>query len=73
MNIQTKKYMLIEWITNINDQKLIDNLFKFVDETNWWDEISDAEKESIERGLKDLQEGKFVEHSEAKKLYKKYL
>lgn len=73
MNIQAKKYQLIEWITSIQDVRLIDRLAKISEESDWWDDISDAEKESIERGLKDLDEGRYVDHSEAKKLYEKYL
>ena len=48
----------------------------FVEEhkdNDWWNEISDAEKNSIEMGLKDAEEGKVVPHSEVKKLYEKYL
>ena len=48
----------------------------FVEEhkdNDWWNEISDAEKNSIEMGLKDSEEGKVVPHSEVKKLYEKYL
>ena len=73
MNVQAKKYQLIEWITNIQDTKLIDRLVKIADESDWWDNISEAERSSIERGLKDLDEGRFVDHSEARKLYEKYL
>lgn len=42
-------------------------------ENDWFKELSEAEKNSIEMGLKDSSEGKFVPHSEAKKLYEKYL
>ena len=73
MNVQAKKYQLIEWITNIQDTKLIDRLVKIADESDWWDNISEAERSSIERGLKDLEEGRFVDHSEARKYYEKYL
>ncbi len=73
MNIQAKKYKLIKWITNIQDSKLIDKLVKIADETDWWDEISEPEKTSIEKGLKDLEEEKVIYHSEAKKIYEKYL
>ena len=48
----------------------------FVEEhkdSDWWNEISDAEKNSIEMGLIDAEEGKVVPHSEVKKLYEKYL
>lgn len=73
MNIQVKKYQLIAWITSIQDAKLIDRLEKIAQKSDWWNEISDTEKASVERGLKDLEEGRSVEHFEAKKLYEKYL
>ena len=59
--------------TNIQDTKLIDRLVKIADESDWCDNISEAERSSIERGLKDLDEGRFVNHSEARKHYEKYL
>jgi hypothetical protein len=59
--------------TNIQDTKQIDRLVKMADESDWWDSISEAERSSIERGLKDLDEGRFVDHSEARKLYEIYL
>ncbi|MCY0968978.1 DUF2683 family protein [Chryseobacterium wangxinyae] len=42
-------------------------------EEDWYDELSDAEKKSIELGLKDIEEGRVVAHSEVKKLYEKWL
>lgn len=50
--------------------------FDFVEESpeeDWYDELSDAEKKSIELGLKDIEEGRVVAHSEVKKLYEKWL
>lgn len=73
MNVQAKKYQLIEWITNIQDIKLINKLVKIAEDSDWWDYISEAEKASIERGLKDIAEGRVVEHSEVRKIYEKYL
>ncbi len=73
MNVQTKKYQLIEWITSIQDTRLINKLVKIAEETDWWDNISDAEKTSIDQGIRDLEEGRYVNHSEARKHYEKYL
>lgn len=42
-------------------------------EEDWYDELSDAEKKSIELGLDDIKEGRVVAHSEVKKLYEKWL
>lgn len=36
---------------------------------DWWDEISDAEKESIEEGLKDIEEGRVISHEDFLKSY----
>jgi predicted transcriptional regulator len=42
-------------------------------EEDWYDELSDAEKKSIELGLKDIEGGRVVAHSEVKKIYEKWL
>ena len=40
---------------------------------DWWDETSDEEKESIEKGLEDANSGKLKPHSEIRKKYEKWL
>ncbi|MCK9453212.1 MAG: hypothetical protein M0Q90_16065 [Bacteroidales bacterium] len=69
MDIQSKKYHLIEWITQIHDTQLLDKLMKLATDKDWWNEISQAEKDAIEEGLQDLSENKFHDHSEVEKLY----
>jgi hypothetical protein len=77
MNIQAEKLKLIEWIARLNDSKAIEKLKQFREgyskSSDWWDEISITEKESIERGLKDIEKGKVHSHDSAKKIYGKYL
>ena len=73
MTIQAKKYQLIEWITSIQDTRLINKLVKIAEESDWWDDISKAEQSSIERGILDLTKGKSIDHQKAKKIYEKYL
>ena len=73
MDIPAKKYRLIEWITNISDSKLIDKLIKIAETTDWWNEISDAERRSIEKGLKDIENNRVFDHTEVKKKYEKYI
>ena len=73
MNIHAEKIKLIEWITRVQDNSIINKLLKVKEESDWWDEISSEEKTSIEQGLQDIKEGKGIKHSEAKKLYEKYL
>ena len=77
MNIQAEKLGLIEWISKINDSSIIKKLQRIHDEyskpSDWWDEISIEEKESIQRGLKDIEEGRVHSHESAKSIYEKYL
>ena len=57
MNIQTEKLKLIEWVSGLQDAELVEKLkeIQVQYETN---PISKAEWESIERGIKDIEEGK---------------
>lgn len=73
MDILAKKYQLIEWITNISDSNLLDKLMKIAETTDWWNEISEAERKSIEKGLKDIEENRVFDHSEVRKKYEKYI
>lgn len=40
-----------------------------IHENDWWNEISDAEKELIELGIKDFEEGNVVSHEDFLKSY----
>jgi predicted transcriptional regulator len=61
----------------LKDKSLIDYLNTIKDsissDTDWWDELSDDQKASIERGMKDIEEGRFHTHESVKKKYERYL
>ena len=77
MNIQTEKLHLIEWISKLNDSSVINQLKKIKDNysksKDWWDSLKKEELDSINRGLKDFEEGKIHAHETARKIYEKYL
>lgn len=74
INIETKKLALIQWLTSLNDVSMIDKIMELKEEKkDWWNEISDEEKESIEKGLSDAESGKLTPHSEIIKKYEKWL
>lgn len=66
MDIQTEKIGLIQWIADLKDTSIINKLkevrrkHSFSDD--WWDEISEAERKSIEKGLSDIKEGRVHSH-----------
>lgn len=59
----------------IEDVSLLDKLaeLKELSTRDWWEEISDAEKESIAKGLKDADAGRLKSHSEARAICEKRL
>jgi predicted transcriptional regulator len=76
MNLDSEKVKIINWIASLTDESMIVKIKLLKDyptETDWWDEISEAEKASIERGLEDIKAGRVIDHSEVKKLYEKWL
>ncbi len=75
MNIQNAKIDLIQWLTTLEDKSLIQKILELrkTQTKDWWNEISDLEKSSIEKGIVDAQNGKITPHSEARKVYEKWL
>ncbi len=71
MDIQIKKLDLIEWIIQLNDVELLSKIKNIRD--NSLNIISEEEKKSINKGLKDIKEGKTHSYEEVKKVYEKYL
>jgi hypothetical protein len=75
LNIQERKLELIQWLSVLDDVSLIEKVAKVRDESvsDWWNEISEAEKESIATGIKDADAGLLKPHSEARAKYEKWL
>jgi hypothetical protein len=77
MNIQSEKLSLIEWISRLNDNSIIERLREIKEDysksDDWWDSLKKEELESINRGLKDLDEGRIHSNETARKIYERYL
>lgn len=73
--ILDKKIELIQWLSSLEDKKIIEKLIQFRKETNddWWETISADEKASIEKGIEDSDNNNLKPNSNAKKLYEKWL
>ncbi|NOZ35681.1 MAG: hypothetical protein GXO80_10335 [Chlorobi bacterium] len=74
-NIQNIKIELIQWLTTVDDSSLIQKILDLrkSQTKDWWNEISEAEKISIEKGISDADNGKLNSHNEARKIYEKWL
>lgn len=66
------KQELIDWINQLEDQAMLENV-KMLKEgsegKDWWNEVSDAEKEGIKRGLDDVEAGRTISHEDFLKKY----
>lgn len=52
LQIQNKKLELIQWLSTIEDLKFLEKISDLISHKrnkDWWNEISDAEKKSIEK------------------------
>ena len=74
-HLADKKLELIQWLSSIEDSAVINKIIAIKNQANieWWNSISDNEKQSIEFGLQDADAGKLNSHSKAKELYEKWL
>lgn len=73
--IQHKKIELIQWLSTLDDISIVEKIIQLrkTETSDWWKEISNEEKVSIEKGIIDADAGKLKPHSEARSFYKKWL
>jgi hypothetical protein len=67
------KLELIEWLTKLEDDETIRYLKVVKDsklsDHSWWDDLSQNQKNGINQGLKDIDEGRVTPHDEVLKKY----
>lgn len=77
MNTQLldKKIELIQWLSSLEDNSIIEKLiqFKKTETKDWWQVVSDEERESVVKGIEDAENNKLSSHSSARNLYEKWL
>ena len=73
MGHEAIKLELIEWLTKLDDNETIEYLKIVKDsrsaDNDWWDDLSDAQKQGIERGLNDIKNGRTISHDDVKGRY----
>ena len=73
MGHEAIKLELIEWLTKLEDNEIIDYLKIVKDSRNdshdWWHDLTEKQKAGIQKGLRDIDEGRTVPHDEVVKKY----
>jgi hypothetical protein len=63
LNIESRKISLINWITRLQDDKVISRLEKVVsEEGDWWDDLPIEVQQSIEQGIAEADRGELISH-----------
>ncbi|MBV6645157.1 MAG: hypothetical protein KI790_06895 [Cyclobacteriaceae bacterium] len=73
--LESKKLDLIQWLSTIEDDETLNRLLEIrqAEVSNWWAATPKEQQESIDVGLRDAKQGKLQPHSEARKIYEKWL
>jgi predicted transcriptional regulator len=73
MTQEAIKLELIEWLTKLQSNETIHYLKIIKDsmkeENDWWSSLSSEQISGIERGLKDIDEGRTIAHETVKQRY----
>lgn len=66
MDITIEKQNILQWLKDLKDEKIIEKILDIKEET----EISNFENQSIQKGLKDIEDGRFSSHNEVLERFK---
>ncbi len=64
------KYNLFKAIDAINDSKVLNDFYNLISgkkksaNNDWWDDLTPAQKASVEKGIKDIEAGRVYSHEE---------
>lgn len=76
LNMNTVRQEIQQFIAGADEGTLLEihNMLKTSSTgVTWWDDITDAQKASIERGIRDMETSKTETHGEVQKLYAQWL
>lgn len=73
MDLQAKKLQLIEWLLGLQDEQMLRRIENLKSGKDWWDELRESDKKSIEEGLKDLEEGRVLTSDQVRKSIRKLI
>jgi hypothetical protein len=74
MNTETVRLKLINWISQLDDEKLLKKIEALRgNQKQSWEDLSVDDQEAIEEGLNQLNEGKSISYSDVRKEIKSML
>jgi hypothetical protein len=67
MNIEARKINLINWISSLQDDTILEKLEKIQQKKDdWWDSVSENDKKAINEGIDQLDRGVYLTHEQVR-------
>ena len=67
MNLDARKITLINWMSTLQEDSILEKVEKIQKEkSDWWDTTSEKDKNAINEGLKQLDRGQHLTHSQVR-------
>jgi predicted transcriptional regulator len=74
-DVTIMKNKAMKYLDNADEKtiKMIYAMLEVEAQSDWWDDLSEPAKDSIQQALQDVENGKVTPHKEVMKKYKKWL
>ncbi|TVR42215.1 MAG: hypothetical protein EA392_00540 [Cryomorphaceae bacterium] len=73
MNIHAEKLALIQWLTQLTDERIIVRIKQLrLQEADWWDELSPEEKADMNEGIAQSERGETTPHDKVMERFKSW-
>jgi|WetSurMetagenome_2_1015567.scaffolds.fasta_scaffold254371_2 hypothetical protein len=73
MTLDARKINLINWLSQLHDEKTVARLEEFQSQQDWWLTISNEERSEIEEGIRQADRGEVKSSEEVFGKYQKWL
>ncbi len=74
MNLEARKYQFIQELVKVEDENVLEKLELVLkaNQNDWFDELSESEKNEIQIGLDQAEKGEFTSHEDVMKRFSKW-
>ena len=67
MNLENRKLNLINWISSLQEEEILNKVEKIQKEkADWWDKVSKEDEIAINEGLGQLEQNEFLTHDQVR-------
>jgi hypothetical protein len=74
MNLEARKYQFIQELVKVEDESILEKLELVLkaNQNDWFDDLSETEKNEIQIGLNQAEKGELTSHEDVMKRFSKW-